>query len=366
MNPSSPLALFGLSLLCGLLASAAILVALRIAGRGRPEAVSRIAARRLALPLLLLGPALALRLALPVLGLADADVLELVRRLLALLSIGLVGWTLVALATVLERLVAEAFPVDVEDNLEARRIQTRFQVLHRVFVILVVTLCGLAALTAFPGMRALGTGLLASAGIVGIVVGIAARPTVETLIAGIQLAWTQPVRLDDVVIIEGEWGRVEEIEATYVVVRLWDLRRLVVPIAHLLSRPFQNWTRTSAKLLGAVTVEVDYRTPVEAVREAVGRILAGSERFAGGFWNLQVVEAGPSTMRLRVLCDVPNADVGWELRCEVREKLIAYLQEAHPDCLPRVRAEWVAGDDGRPAAGESPPDPREARTDARA
>ena len=302
--------------------------------------------RRIVWPLLLLGPCVAVRLTLPVVEELAQSWRELLQHVSSLVLIGLVGWLLIAFVSLLDAYVDEAFPVEVDDNLEARRIHTRFRVLRRLFVMLTVILCAVAALMTFPGMRALGTGLLASAGIVGIVVGIAARPTVETLIAGIQLAWTQPIRLDDVVIMEGEWGRIEEIGATYVVVRLWDLRRLVVPISYLLSHPFQNWTRTSAHLLGAVTVEVDYRTPVEAVREAVGRMLSESTLFAGGFWNLQVVDAGPQTMKLRVLCDVPNADVGWELRCEVREKLIAYLQQTHPGCLPRLRAELVPRSEG--------------------
>jgi small-conductance mechanosensitive channel len=308
--------------------------------------------RRIVWPALLLGPAIAVRLSLPVIEGPEPSWRALLLHLTALTLIGLFGWLLIAFVSLLDAYVDEAFPVGVDDNLEARRIHTRFRVLRRLFVMLTVILCGIAALMTFPGMRALGTGLLASAGIVGIVVGIAARPTVETLIAGIQLAWTQPVRLDDVVIMEVEWGRIEEIGATYVVVRLWDLRRLVVPISYLLSHPFQNWTRTSAHLLGAVTVEVDYRTPVEAVREAVGDILGQSALYEGGFWNLQVVDAGPQTMKLRVLCDVPNADVGWELRCEVREKLIAYLQQAHPDCLPRLRAELVPRSQAAAHAGD--------------
>lgn len=326
----------------GLAVSAAVLGAMALVGRRRRSAAGAAAVVRMGPPLLLFGPAFAARLALPLLALDPAP-LELLQHALVLLLIADVGWAIIALASVLDVYVAEAFPVGVADNLDARRVQTRFQVLRRVVVGVTIALCGVAALMTFPGMRTLGAGLLASAGILGIVVGVAARPTVETLIAGIQLAWTQPVRLDDVVIIEGEWGKVEEIEATYVVIRLWDLRRLVVPIAHLLNNPFQNWTRTSADLLGAVTVDVDYRTPVDAVREHVGEILRESRNFTDGFWNLQVVDAGPQTIRLRVLVAVPNADVSWTLRCEIREKLIAYLQETHPDCLPRVRAE-LAGE----------------------
>ena len=190
----------------------------------------------------------------------------------------------------------------------------------------------------FPAVRHLGAGLLASAGIVGLVIGIAARPTVETIIAGVQLALTEPIRLDDVVIVEGEWGRIEEITATYIVVRIWDDRRLIVPVTHFLQQPFQNWTRVTADLLGQVALEVDYRTPVEEVRSEVGRLVEASPDWDRRFWNLQVVEAGEHTMRLRVLLSAADASTAWNLRCEIREKLIAYLQAQHPEALPRIRA----------------------------
>ena len=164
-----------------------------------------------------------------------------------------------------------------------------------------------AMMMTFPAVRHLGAGLLASAGIAGIVLGIAARPTVETLIAGVQLALTEPIRLDDVVVVEGEWGRVEEIGATHVVVRIWDDRRLILPVAYFLTEPFQNWTRVTADLLGQVTVEADYRTPIDAVRAEAGRIVEASPHWDRRFWNLQVVEAGERTLRLRVLMSAADS-----------------------------------------------------------
>jgi len=338
MNAST-LQILGLGAAGGLLVSSVILCALYVGIRKTKSAAIREFVLRPIFPLLVLGAAFGARFSLPMLGSLDGPELELIRRALVLTLVGATGWALIRLSTAVGSYVEEAFPVSVADNLNARRIHTRFRVLRRVFVVLTVVLCAIAAMMTFPGMRALGAGFLASAGIIGIVVGVAARPTVEALIAGIQLAWTQPIRLDDVVIIEGEWGRIEEIEATYVVVRLWDLRRLVVPISYLLSQPFQNWTRSSSDLLGAVAIEVDYRTPVAEIREKTGQILAESALFGGDFWNLQVVDAGSQTMKIRVLFRVPNADVGWELRCEVREKLLEYLQQNLPDCLPRIRAE---------------------------
>jgi small-conductance mechanosensitive channel len=299
--------------------------------------------------LCLLVPVVALRIALP--ALAPPDRLEgVVDHVTRLLLIGGSGWLLTSLTLVFERDLHSRYLLDVADNLTARRIHTKFRLVRRTLVtsIGLVTFAGM--LMTFPAARSIGAGLLASAGIAGIALGIAARPTIEAWIAGIQLAITEPIRLDDVVIVEGEWGRVEEITATYVGVCIWDLRRLVVPIRDFIDKPFQNWTRTTADLLGVVTVEVDYRTPVDAVREAVESIVRGSSRWNGDFWNLQVVEAGERTMRLRVLVSASDASQAWELRCEVREKLIAHLQEQHPEALPRLRIAAEA-----PSADEEPP-----------
>lgn len=309
---------------------------------GRRVADTATVLRHVGLPLLGLGLALGLRTTLPgALDLSNEEADDLLRQGLSIALIVFVGWSLIGGLSILHDLLDHEFDLTAQDNLEARRIHTRFDVLRRVLVFGIVLLCGIAVLMTFPGLRTLGTSLLASAGIVGIVVGLAVRPTVESMLAGVQVAWTQPIRLDDVVVIDGEWGRIEEIRMTYVVVRIWDQRRLVVPLTQLFSKSFQNWTRTSSALLGAVTVEVDYRTPVSQVREAVGQMLLDT-RWNREFWNLQVVEAGERTIRLRVLLTARNADEGWDLRCEIREKLVTYLQEHHPDCLPRLRAEIAA------------------------
>jgi small-conductance mechanosensitive channel len=195
----------------------------------------------------------------------------------------------------------------------------------------------------FEAGRAIGASILASAGIAALVLGIAARPAAENLIAALRVAITEPIHIDDVVIVEGEWGKIEEITSTYVVVRIWDRRRLIVPLGYFLEKPFQNWTRSGTDLLAQVTLEVDYSTPVEKVREQAGRIVTASKLWDKGFWNLQVTEAGERTMRLRVLASAANADNAWNLRCEIREKLIAYLQEHHPWALPKVRARLEGG-----------------------
>jgi small-conductance mechanosensitive channel len=294
-------------------------------------------AKHLRRPLLLLVPTLALRISLPAAALSGAR-LEIVRHSLAMLLILTTGWLLIALTSVLDEFLNQRFVLDIRDNLTARRVHTKFVILRRALIIVIGVATAGALLMTFPAVRHLGAGLFASAGIVGIVLGIAARPSVEALIAGVQLALTEPIRMDDVVIVEGEWGRVEEIGATYVVVRSWDERRLIVPVSYFLERPFQNWTRVTSDLLGQVTLDVDYATPIEEVRREAGRIIEASPRWDRRFWNLQVVEAGERTIRLRVLVSAGDSSSAWDLRCEVREKLLGYLQARHPEALPRLRA----------------------------
>jgi small-conductance mechanosensitive channel len=191
----------------------------------------------------------------------------------------------------------------------------------------------------FEPVRQLGTSILATAGIAGIIIGFAAQRSISTLLAGLQIALTQPIRLDDVVIVENEWGRIEDISLTYVTVRIWDQRRLIVPINHFIEQPFQNWTRSSADILGTVFLHVDYRAPLAEIRTELDRILAESPYWDGKVKVLQVTDAGPQTLELRALGSAADASLAWDLRCEVREKLVTFLQQHHPDSLPRVRAE---------------------------
>jgi small-conductance mechanosensitive channel len=194
-------------------------------------------------------------------------------------------------------------------------------------------------LMTFDRVRQLGTTILASAGVVGIVVGMAAQRTIATFIAGLQIAITQPIRVDDVVIVENEWGRIEEITLTYVVVRIWDLRRLIVPITYFIESPFQNWTRTSADILGTVFVYADYTMPIDVLRDELQNILKKSEHWDGKVCVLQVTNASDRTMELRALMSAADASTAWTLRCEVREKLIDFIRREYPKSLPKVRAE---------------------------
>ncbi|MBA4266404.1 MAG: mechanosensitive ion channel protein MscS [Comamonadaceae bacterium] len=235
--------------------------------------------------------------------------------------------------------VMDANPVTVADNLAARRIRTQTQVLSRVLQGLVVLVGVSLMLMTFPAVRQVGTSLLASAGVVGLVAGFAARPVLGNLIAGLQIGISQPIRIDDVVIVENEWGVIEEITGTYVVVRIWDQRRLVVPLQYWIEKPFQNWTRTTSELIGTVFLWVDYRMPLAPLREALQRACEMSEHWDKRFALLQVTEAGERAMQLRCLVTSASAPAGWDLRCHVREYLVDFMQREYPQFLPRQRAE---------------------------
>jgi small-conductance mechanosensitive channel len=262
------------------------------------------------------------------------------------------SWMAIRGTYVLQDLVLGRYRVDGADNLRARRIQTQLHVLRRLTVVVVVVVAISVILLSFARVRAAGEGLLASAGLIGVVVGIAAQGSVTNLIAGIQIAISQPIRVDDVVVVQGHWGRVEEINLNYVVVRIWDLRRLILPVAVLVSEPFENWTRNTADILEWVHLELDYRAPIPVLREHLHEVLLASPNWDGVVWSLQVTTAGPSTIQVRALMSARDSSSGWDLQCAVREELIDFLQRNYPDSLPRIRFE--RGDPGGSAPVASP------------
>ena len=305
---------------------------------GAARTVEHAILRRVRRPVLALLILAAVLVTLPALPLSPA-VQDGVRHLLVLGLIAAVGWGVVAVADVSEDVLAARYPVDVADNLQARMVRTQVAVLHRIVVVIVAVVAGAVMLVTFPGVQALGASLLASAGIAGLAVGLAVQPVLSNLIAGMQIALTQPVRLGDVVVIDNEWGNIEEITSAYVVVRIWDQRRLIVPFSQIITQPLENWTRRTTDLLGTVFVYADYSVPVEDVRQELHRILQASTLWDGKVWGLQVTNATERTLELRALMSAPDSSSAWDLRCNVREALVAFLQERHPASLPRVRAE---------------------------
>jgi small-conductance mechanosensitive channel len=265
------------------------------------------------------------------------DVDEVLVKMTAVASVIAVSWALIAALGLYADLVKRKYKLDVEDNLHARQVETRINILGRTAVtVVLIVACGLAAMV-FPPVRALGTTLLASAGVAGIVIGIAARPLFENLIAGVQLALAQPIRIDDVVIVEGEYGHIEQIAATFVVVRIWDQRRMVLPLTYFIEKPFQNWTRTGAALMGSVFLYVDYSVALEPLRAYLPKILETDKKWDGAVQGLQVTDAKESTVELRILVSARNSADLFDLRCNVREAMIAFLNEHHPTALPAVR-----------------------------
>lgn len=267
----------------------------------------------------------------------------LVDHLIALATVGAVTWLAIGAVNLFGQWAAQRFDISGPDNLAARSAFTQLRVATRIGVALVSVLGVAAALMTFDSVRQIGAGLLASAGIAGIVIGFAAQRSLGTLFAGIQIAITQPIRLDDVVIVEGEWGRIEEITLTYVVVNIWDQRRLVVPINYFIEKPFQNWTRTTAELLGTVYIYTDFMLPVDEVRAELVRIVEANPLWDGRVQNIQVTDVRERSVQLRAMVSAATSGNLWDLRVQVRERLVDYLRRHHPEALPRVRTMSPAG-----------------------
>ncbi len=330
-----------------LVAHRVALVALARRARGGGRALGRAALRHLARPTMwaLLSAGLETTLVSLPLPRSWAGAAS---HALGGLLIASLAWLVAGLAHAVQDVMLARHTLDAEDNLRARQLETQLDLVRRVLVVVIVLVAMAVFLLSFPGARAIGTGLLASAGLVGLVAGIAAQPLFSNMVAGIQIALTQPVRTDDVVVIAGEWGRIEEIHLTYAVVKVWDLRRLVVPISFFTTQSFENWTRSTANILGTVYLEVDYSAPVAELRRRLQDVCRASSNWDGQVANLQVTNLG-LTMQLRAVVSSSNSSRSWDLQCEVREQLIAFLQAHHPYALPRLRTELAHGRDDRPA-----------------
>lgn len=263
-----------------------------------------------------------------------------------------IGWLISTIVDAMIKRRLSKLQLDEADNMAARKSATRLDVVRRVWVVAAGVITLAAALTVVPGVRQIGVSLFASAGIAGLAIGLAARPMLGNLIAGLQIAFTQPIRIEDAVLVEGEWGWIEEIGLFKIVVRLWDWRRLVVPPSYFIEQPFQNWTMKSGQIIGSVFWQVDYRAPVQAMREKLEEICGGTDLWDGDVVNLQVVEAKDYTLLVRALASATTSPRAWDLRCQIREEMISWLQEAYPEALPRFRSDSVVegAGDARPAS----------------
>ncbi|MBG6103613.1 mechanosensitive ion channel family protein [Micromonospora vinacea] len=295
------------------------------------------------------------------------------RLLLHLLILGViatVAWLVAGLLVVVEDTALARFRVDVPDNRHARRVRTQVVMLRRLTIAVIVILAVGVMLMTFPSVRGIGAGVLTSAGVVGVVAALAAQSLLGNVFAGLQLAFSDAVRLDDVVVVEGEWGRIEELTLSYVVVQIWDDRRLILPTSYFTSKPFQNWTRTEAAVLGTAEFDVDWAVPVQTMREELRRLVEGTELWDGRVCVLQVTDATGGTVRLRALVSAADAGSLWDLRCLVREHLVAWIRDNRPTAMPRLRTElgdatsnlswqWVQPRrPARPSDTEAPDDAR--------
>jgi small-conductance mechanosensitive channel len=283
----------------------------------------------------------------------DAWATALWRQILGFALPAMFGWLAVEMVRAGKELVERRADISLADNLQARRRRTRVSILARIATVMILFLTVCMMLISIPGVRNVGVTLMASAGIVGLAVGAAAQPALKNLIAGVQMAFTEPIRIDDVVIIAGEWGRIEEIRLTYVVVKVWDERRLVVPVSKFLEEPFQNWTRESAQLLGSAMIYVDPRTDVGRVRAKLDQIVRANALWDGRFFNLQVTDVREEVMELRVLVTAADASRAFDLRCDVREALMKFIAEDVPEALPRRRLEPAQAESKRAQPSET-------------
>ncbi|SCL33347.1 Small-conductance mechanosensitive channel [Micromonospora nigra] len=269
---------------------------------------------------------------------------QVLLHLLVLAVIATSAWFVASLLVVVEDTTLARFRVDVPDNRHARQVRTQVVMLRRVTIAVIVVLAVGVMLMTFPAVRGIGAGVLTSAGLVGVVAALAAQSLLGNVFAGLQLAFSDAVRLDDVVVVEGEWGRIEELTLTYVVVQVWDDRRLILPTSYFTSTPFQNWTRTESAVLGTAEFDVDWSIPVQAMREELRRLAEGSDLWDGRVCVLQVTDATGGAIKVRALVSAANAGSLWDLRCLVREQLVAWVRDNRPTAMPRMRAE--VGDAG--------------------
>lgn len=330
-----------------------------LAGRlsARWPGVGRVA-RRCAAPAFAFAAVVSSTTAMPY-QLIDGQAEGAVRQALRIAAIGATTWLVLRIAYALsDPPLARLTRIEGERNRRARRARTQMLLLRRIAAMIIVVLAVGTALFTFPAVRAVGAGVLASAGVAGLVVGIAARPTLGNLLAGLQLAFSDALRLDDIVVTQDIWGRVEELTLSYVVLQLWDDRRMIFPVSHFTEQPFENWTRHSSRLLGSVELHVDWTVPVEELRAELYTALKENPLWDRREWMLQVVDVLPNgVVRLRALMSAADSASTWDLRCDVREHLVSHIRDHHPEALPRFRVgpEPVA-DGAEPAEpGGGPP-----------
>lgn len=294
--------------------------------------------KHLQAPASVLIPLLTLNAALPLIHIDDHP---LAAKAIELSLIAAFSFLLIRVIVIFEDLIYHRNDITVADNLKARKIRTQIKFVSRMLIVIIIVLAIAAMLLSFESLRKVGTGLIAGVGVGSIIIGFAAQNALGNLLAGFQIAFTQPIRIDDVVVVEGEWGRIEDITLTYVVVKIWDERRLVLPIRYFVEKPFQNWTRVSSDLLGTVFLYLDYKAPIDKIRQKFEELLKTNKLWDGKVKVVQVTDCKLREIEVRALMSARNSSDTFDLRCFIREKLIEYLQNEHPESLPQTRTTFI-------------------------
>ncbi|WP_052958701.1 mechanosensitive ion channel family protein [Maribacter thermophilus] len=335
--PNESIIYLSLSLGVFLIVYWAVLFTLSKLGRNPKYLLPKGVMKKIALPLFLIFLSIIIRMASlrQLLGLENEA--YWFKKTSTLLFIFAMTWLIIGILKIIKQLIIRNYDVHTTNNLKARKIYTQFNILERIVIFIVVILAMGLALMSFDEIREIGVSIFASAGVAGIIIGFSAQKLIGTVLAGIQIAIAQPIKIDDVVIVEGEWGRIEEITLTYVVVKIWDKRRLIVPTTYFIEKPFQNWTKTSADILGTVFLYTDYNIPFDAIRNELTRILKNTDLWDKQVNVLQVTDSKPNCVEIRALMSAKDSSTAWDLRVLVREKLITFLQQNYPDSIVHNR-----------------------------
>lgn len=350
--------LAAMAVIIGLIVKFMLSLLLRKKPKDRKPAfsLSRSLLNRLGKPFSWFMPILALNFLLPLMKMRS-DVAQTLNKTTEILLAITFANVLIGAVYVFEDYVYHSFNIDKADNLKERKIRTQLQFIRRLAVSLIIVLTICAILLSFNNLRKIGTGLLTGVGVGGIIIGFAAQKSLGNFLAGFQIAFTQPLRIDDVLVVEGEWGRVEEITLSYVVLNIWDQRRLILPINYFVEKPFQNWTRNSAEIMGTVFLYLDYTTPLDPLRAELGRLLESNPLWDHRVKVLQVTNASERTIEVRALMSAASSGNAFDLRCDIREGLIRFIQQHYPECLPVTRAVLEQpAPNTKPLAGTTPPD----------
>jgi small-conductance mechanosensitive channel len=264
-------------------------------------------------------------------------VTRLTHKSMTILVILLLAWISVLFVKLGKYLILKQYDMDQKNNLSARKVYTQFKILENIIVFVIILIAISSVLLTFSEIRKIGISILASAGVTGIILGLAAQKIISGVFSGIQLAITQPISIDDVVIVENEWGNIEEINLTYVVVKIWDERRLILPTSYFMEKPFQNWTRTNSDILGTVFLYTDYNVPFDELRKEQTRLLQNNHLWDGKVNIIQVTDSTEKSVEIRILVSAVDSPTAWDLRVFLRENMISFLQKNYPDSLPKSR-----------------------------